>query len=312
MSHNPFSQRARIMRQHKRQGAKPFKKAPRWLYPMAIEIKYKLFLLSFIKRLETHVRRILLPVLPGIIADSNMLQRVDAWGEELESVMEGLSISFDKELSDDALQAFMQTITERTNLWNTTQLHSLVKTVMGVEHYAYEPWLNSHMKSFVTENIGLIKKLKEETYQNINHIVQSGVRGGDSYKTIGKEILGTDLEPGQFTKTADRARLIARDQIGKFNGELTSIRQKSIGISEYYWRTAGDERVRDSHDALNGMLCKWDDDTVYSDDDGETWKPRTSEMFEGNPGDDYQCRCWAEAKFTEPSSNDEEAIDESE
>jgi len=305
MTSNPFSQHSRLLRQHRRQGSKPFKKPPKWFYPVAIEIKYKLFLLSFVKRLEKHTKRILFNALPAIIADANMLQRVDAWGDELENVMENISVSFDNEMTDDALQSFMKAITQRANAWNTTQFHNLVNTVMGVDHYAYEPWLTAHMKSFVLENVGLVKKLKEETFQNINQIVQSGIRGGDSYRSITKEIMGTDLEPGQFSKTKDRARLIARDQIGKFNGELTSIRQKSIGVSEYYWRTASDDRVRDSHDALNGMLCKWDDSSVYSDDDGETWKSRTSEMFDGDPGDDFQCRCWAEAKFTEPVNEEE-------
>jgi SPP1 gp7 family putative phage head morphogenesis protein len=298
------------MRQHRRQGGKRFKKPPHWLYPKAIEIRYRLYLENLAKKMQDGVRRILFPALPAMIADAENSRRTDAWDDMLEQAMEDLSVSFDETLADDAVRATLRGMADRINGWNTAQFHAMVKTVVGVEHYAYEPWLAPHMGSFVSENVGLIKKLKEETYQDINRIVQGGIRGGNSYRSIINEIVGTDIEPGRFTKTKDRARLIARDQIGKFNGELTSIRQQSIGVSEYYWRTAGDERVRDSHGALNGMLCRWDDDTVYSDDDGETWPPRSAiEAFEGSPGEDFQCRCWPEAKLTEPST--EEEADES-
>lgn len=54
------------------------------------------------------------------------------------------------------------------------------------------------------------------------------------------------------------------------------------------------KRERDSHSALNGMLCKYSDPTVYSDDGGKTWKKRsTIGAFIGKPGEDYQCRCLA-------------------
>ena len=52
------------------------------------------------------------------------------------------------------------------------------------------------------------------------------------------------------------------------------------------------ERVRESHRALNGKLCRWDDDTVYSEDGGKTWKSRAAiGGYIGHPGADYQCRC---------------------
>jgi SPP1 gp7 family putative phage head morphogenesis protein len=305
--HNPFSQRAKLMRRRRlHTGNKPFKKPPKWLYPKAIEIKYRLFLFSFVKRLQDHAKRILFLQLPRLLDEADASRRADAWGDDVEKVLDAMSTSFDGEIADDAVRSFIGDIAAKTNDWNTKQFHGMVKAVVGIEHYAYEPWQGEHLKSFMQENIGLITKLKEDTYQNINRIVQSGIRRGDSYRSITKDILGTDLDPGVFTKVKDRAELIARDQIGKFNGELTTLRQKSIGISEYYWRTSNDGRVRDSHDALDGKLCKWDDDSVYSDDDGETWQPRTSEMFEGKPGEDFQCRCWAEAKFSSSDLQNEE------
>ena len=89
-----------------------------------------------------------------------------------------------------------------------------------------------------------------------------------------------------------RARLIARDQIGKLNSQLTRERNEALGIDKYIWSTSEDERVRESHKVMNGKLCRWDDPTVYSDDGGQTWKSRASIGGEQeHPGIPVNCRC---------------------
>jgi SPP1 gp7 family putative phage head morphogenesis protein len=266
-----------------------------------------MLLRAVISRLRFQTNQLLLPNIPYLIGEASRERKTDAWSDSLEKVMENLEVGFDAELDIESFRGAIREIGTQAEQWNSDQYAKMVKTVVGIEHFAYEPWMNSHLKSFISENVSLIAKLKGETLHDIRRIVESGLRKGDTYDSIRDAILdGTDLEAGRFSKTEARATLIARDQVGKFNGELTSIRQQSIGIKTYYWRTAGDERVRDSHDALDGMLCSWDDDTIYSDDNGETWQNRsTIEAFEGDPGEDYQCRCWGEAVFLEPEPEPE-------
>lgn len=99
-------------------------------------------------------------------------------------------------------------------------------------------------------------------------------------------------------KTRNRARLIARDQVGKLNGELQQQRQADLGIERYIWRTVGDNAVRPSHAAMDGETCRWDDPTVYLS--GSRWANRSSiGGVEEHPGQDYQCRCSADADFSE-------------
>jgi SPP1 gp7 family putative phage head morphogenesis protein len=130
--------------------------------------------------------------------------------------------------------------------------------------------------------------------------VRRGVATGRRHEEIMRE-----LEDG-YAVPKRRARLIARDQVSKLNADLAQSRQRDVGIEYYYWETSSDERVRGSrgeikagrHDVLDGKLCRWDDPSVYSDDEGRTWRSRTAiGAYVGHPGEDYQCRCWARPKF---------------
>lgn len=74
---------------------------------------------------------------------------------------------------------------------------------------------------------------------------------------------------------------------------------QDAGLSMYVWDTSGDERVRESHTVMEGLLCRWDDATVCSYDGGRTWVPRPAGAVLMHPGMDYQCRCCADAYFNE-------------
>jgi hypothetical protein len=141
--------------------------------------------------------------------------------------------------------------------------------------------------------------------RDINSITERAVTSGWSVSQLKKQILGLDTN---ITKA--RAEFIARDQIGKLNGEITQRRMETVGLSMYIWETSGDERVRGnpggkypnarpSHYLMDGLLCSWNDSAVYSQDGGKTWIDRPSGAVLLHPGQDYQCRCAAIAYWQE-------------
>jgi SPP1 gp7 family putative phage head morphogenesis protein len=130
------------------------------------------------------------------------------------------------------------------------------------------------------------------------------VTSGWSVSSLAQEILAMDSKISQ-----GRANFIARDQIGKLNGHISQRRMESAGLSMYEWMTSGDERVRESHWIMDGLLCRWDDPTVYSDDGGKTWKDRPSGAVLLHPGDDFQCRCTSLAYWQEIVGEVDEQID---
>lgn len=280
---------------------------PIWRFPSTQEVLYRRLLISVVNYLRRQTDEILI-ALPRILAQRDMETRTDAWPAELDRLLELLRNKFDEIEESDTIKAQLLDIGQKTAKWNDEQWQNTLRQVLGVDVFRRESWLGSHIESFVKEGASLITKLTEDTYHDISALLTRRIRAGDRVETIKKALMSeTDLEPGVFKKLETRARLIARDQIGKLNGELTKLRQESIDVERYIWHTVEDERVRESHAALNDKLCRWDDDTVYSDDDGKTWKDRDEiGAFKGKPGDDYQCRCWAEAVFPEEVEESEE------
>lgn len=139
-------------------------------------------------------------------------------------------------------------------------------------------------------NASLIKNMATDFKQRISETIMVSVQSGERSTNLITQIRE------DFHVTESRAKLIARDQTSKLNGSLVKARAQAVGSKTYIWVGVSDERERPSHSVLNGMLCKWGDPTVYSDDNGDTWKSRRSiGAFIGHPSEDYQCRCNARA-----------------
>lgn len=140
----------------------------------------------------------------------------------------------------------------------------------------------------IQQNVDLITSIKNDFINDIGSNVFTNYKKGFRHGELINEI----RERGNVSYS--RAKLIARDQTAKVNADFNEERNKKLGFDIYKWKGTGDERERHSHLVLNNMLCKYSDSTVYSDDDGETWKKRKSiGGYIGKPGEDFQCRCLA-------------------
>lgn len=87
------------------------------------------------------------------------------------------------------------------------------------------------------------------------------------------------------------AAFIARNEIGNLNEAVSRAQAEAGGFDMYEWLATQDEATRPEHEAMSGLVCRYDDGSVYSDDGGKTWKKRTAGMYHGEPGTDYNCRC---------------------
>jgi SPP1 gp7 family putative phage head morphogenesis protein len=252
---------------------RPPKRMPKMLHPMPIERKYRAYLLGYVRSMRSSAEKILLPALPTLVAEANRDKpHSDAWPDDLDMLMSRLSVSIDQANPESNVKAIAVDIGQKTSEWNDKQWQKTIRAVTGTNTLQYEPWLNTQLKSFQSENMALIKSIKDQSMSQLHGDIQRGLKGGLRHEEIAEGILE------RYDVTESRASLIARDQVSKLNGQLTELRQLDIGIDEYRWNTSMDERVRPSHAEHEGKIFKW------SEPPEET----------GHPGEDYQCRCWAE------------------
>ena len=155
-------------------------------------------------------------------------------------------------------------------------------------------WWNDMKSSWAEDNYTLITSNAKNYVSKINTLTEQAIVNGMSPKKLKEEIY-----KATEGLTQKHCKLIARDQMGKLNGQITQAQMEEIGLDMYIWSTAFDDRVRDSHAAMEGLLCRWDDASVCSYDGGKTWVDRPSAAVQLHPGQDIQCRCVGLAYYPE-------------
>ena len=277
---------------------KPVKRLPVWLYPFAQERKYTKILLSAVRQWKAIAKDMVLPRLPSITSQAYINRpTTDSFSDEIEDVMK---IYTDRVgvISKDLYNRIVD-IGRETNEFNASQWYKITNHVFGIPLFQNEPWLQETLKSYVSENVSLITKLSNDLISDMNSTMNRGIKQGLRHETIMRQILGSKLDKGIFKRIETRARLIARDQVAKWNGQLMELKQTEAGITEYFWSTSLDERVRESHRVLEGKLCRWDNPSVYknSTKDKEWLNKSGIGAVELHVGQDYQCRCTASPNF---------------
>lgn len=281
-----------------------FGKPPAPRAPVAQEVIYVRYLRVITNALKIQTERILSEYLAVIKEGYENDTRRDNWSDDLEDFRVSLLRSYDNVLTAAKLEQKLVEISGNIDGFNLKEFQKMSRAVFGVPVVMLEPWKSGVVNSWVNENVSYIKNISQETANEIYGIVQRGVKEGARVTHIKNRVLSSlelnEKNSGQnitsissIRKLRNRATLIAVDQTGKLNGQLTENRQKDIGVIGYKWRNVGDERVRGNpvgpyrnakHDHWNreGKRFLWSD-------------PPT----DGHPGIPIRCRCGAEADLEE-------------
>lgn len=157
------------------------------------------------------------------------------------------------------------------------------------ERYIPAPVEKSLLNNWKNNFLIQCKSATNDLKKIISKDIYDSVMRGDALSIVKKKVYESTND---YTKK--KAQFIARDQVSKLNGAINKIQQKSVNINLYVWTAVGDARTRDSHAKLNGVICSWDDPTIYYkvEDNNLVKHKRLASMFIGNPSEDYQCRCF--------------------
>jgi SPP1 gp7 family putative phage head morphogenesis protein len=214
----------------------------------------------------------LMDELDELLKTAESERRVDAGeGRRITQLIEEARRKMRSATNVQQVEALATEFASRTSTAQRMQLSRQLRSALGVELFTPDARLATLMDGFVSKNVAQIRDIPQKMITDVESTVTEALTSGRLRKDIAKE-LQKKLNLGRA-----RANTIARDQIGKFHGQLNATRQKEIGVSRFIWRTVGDERVRDSHEEREGQTYSYDDPP-----DGEL------------PGEPINCRCFAE------------------
>lgn len=272
------------------------------MIPRQAERIYRAKLLAYARTITSIIKEFVQGPLESIVVqrDEELGYNKDSFSTNLETQVDLMKLRIGIEAA--GLERLLPSLFEQVQKFNKNQLSSVSRSRFTVDVFNNNLPLQALLDSWSQENASLIKSMGEDSIRKVSEIAQRSLRAGRSIKQIADEIERTT------GALPSKAKLIARDQTSKLNSALTQSRQRSVGISFYEWDTSDDERVRHSHDVLEGALCRWDDPSVYSTDDGRTWKSRAAlGATISHPGEDIQCRCTAYPVFNDEVVQDVQA-----
>ncbi len=159
--------------------------------------------------------------------------------------------------------------------YHQRRFRRIMKVALGVKVLPLAPGMHFApiLEAAIQANVDLIKTIPARFHTALKTEMLNINRATPFDQHAVSSALKKSYKVGGYT-----VRRIARDQTSKTIGKLSEARQVNLGIVRYQWRTAADERVRETHQQNDGAVFRWDQ------------APST-----GHPGDDIQCRCVAMA-----------------
>lgn len=255
------------------------------IYPQGIEREFQRVTNAYMRLVNQVMKKHLPEIRKAAAAERDAKRRQDDVGDLMKAVekaFRAMGEELDRSTAKFALRQKLEDLATMTRKLSIQEWKREVKATLGIDlldDYYLGEFYRQQIQSWVEENVGLIKSLPQETLTEMQNIVSQGFKTGKSVTSIVGDIRNT------YGIKKSSARLLARDQLGKLNSQLTRQQQTDAGVSEYVWSTSKDSRVRDSHKSLDGKTFKWSDPPVVT--------PPGKPVRRCHPGEDYQCRCVA-------------------
>lgn len=283
-------------------------KAQAPLHPKLVQNFYFGEMKPMLKALKIALKSEIIPRVKEIIAQAqesrpkNDSFREDAYSDEIKAALRKGKLKFEGLFSSHRYKPIAEKVASRTNDFNSKQTNRVFKSVLGVDVFKNESWLEQEMKAFIEHNVKYIKSIPDQFFDRVENTIFQGARTGSLLSDI------SDKLESDFDITENRAALIARDQVATFNSGLTQMRQKEVGVEKYIWKTSEDDRVRGDPSGLYPKAIP-----SHFDLDGRTftWAEGPSETDGQHPGEPINCRCVAIPVF-ESSDEIKEGAEEDE
>lgn len=258
------------------------RRAPVAAYPTALEAEFA-FRLTDASRLALSGLRAHLAALGPEIASALATDQREVRGDaaswrmdsRTRSVLAEVRRNLDRLIDLRPVEGLAARYAGRISDYNRASLRRQLRDGLGADPFFADRGLASLTDDFIASSVELITGMGRRSMDDVERAVDGAVASGRRWEELAPEIEGAlDVEPA-------RARLIARDQVGKFYGQVNASRQQQLGVTRFIWRTVEDERVRDEHRELNGRVWEY----ASPPDDGKFGPVLPGQAINCIPGD---------------------------
>lgn len=259
----------------------PRARKPRGVRPdLSNGIQYNADLQRIVRAVNRDINEILMPVVRNIAPEYQRDSDVtlDSWVDVLAAALRQVRARYET----PRFAAFVESIARKFVTTANNSNRRRTERDLGVNIYSDSQRLQDYLTLATRNNVALIQSIPVQYLTQVESIVMANIRAGLRPAVIARQL------QDQFGVTERRAKMIARDQTSKINGELNAKRQQDVGFPYFEWDDSDDERVRRRHDeiarkvtAYGRGVYRWDN--LPLSDAGEPIAP----------GQDYNCRCIA-------------------
>lgn len=197
------------------------------------------------------VKRLIVPELASLVAEHADF-RMDAAPKKVNKLVAKVSTAFFAGLPPDNMEAIAARYADATSDLQRRELARQLKDAVSVAVPIDDARLGPAIEHFTSTNVSLIRTIPERYFSQVEQVVLQGVGDGDRWESIAERL------EERYSVSEGVAKVIARDQVGKFYANLNETRQTNLGITHFYWQTADDERTCEICFPLNGKRFAWD------------------------------------------------------
>ncbi|MNF73353.1 Phage Mu protein F like protein [compost metagenome] len=245
-----------------------------------IGVQYNAKLQRLVKQVKVDIAKEVMPLVRQLAPEytQDTVVTTDAWSDLILSAMSRLMQKWQSERISSAANRLAGEFVQASLKKSERDLNKSA----GIDVFSGSSVLQDYLKASAQQNAQLIKSIPAKYLEDVQTLVMANMRSGMRPSFIEKAL------QEQFGITQRRAKMIARDQTSKIQGELAEKQQKGAGFEYFQWIDSDDSRVRHRHSEIANKVTaygkgiyRWDNLPLSSD--GKPIKP----------GSDYQCRCIA-------------------
>jgi len=242
-----------------------------------IGIQYNAKLQRMIKQIKRDIDATVMPEVRYYAPEYTQ----DAWSDGIQAAIDALLARW----GSPAVRLVAQRMADDFVRTSLTKSSRDMKRTAGIDVFTGSQQMLDYLKAATQQNVNLIMSIPSQYIDRVGTMVMANMRSGMRPKFIEKAL------QEEFGVTQRRARMIARDQTAKIQGELAEKQQTSAGFEYFEWIDSDDSRVRHRHRQIAEKVTEYGKG-VYRWDD----LPLSDSGVPIKPGSDFSCRCVAVPK----------------